>query len=274
MKSFSVARFTNEGFVDDHDHIAIEQSLRIDLVYGALHNRSTHQLTTIMRTPGDDDKLAIGLLFSLGIIESKDDILDIVPCLRSRFDDDANPRITIYLQAHKTFHPLDFFEGYPRYSSCGVCGGHNLPSCKISHENSAPPFSMSAKILTTLSDRLSRRQTIFNKTGGVHAVGLFTKDGDDVVVFEDVGRHNALDKVIGQVLLESFASENCILLLSSRASFEMVQKAAVAKIPLIAAMGAVSSHAITLADQCNITLVGFLRNERFNVYTHQERVCL
>lgn len=158
-------------------------------------------------------------------------------------------------------------------ASCGVCGKKTIESLEVKGVISRSSFTVRRSILCGLPNQLRNAQTTFVKTGGVHASGLFTIQGDLVVLREDVGRHNALDKIVGWALAEGkLPLSNLVLLVSGRVSYEIVQKAVVAGIPLIAAVGAPSSLAVDLADRFGLTLVGFLKPESMNVYTHPERV--
>ncbi len=270
MKTYTFVRFSDNCFKTCTDELAVEKAIRLEVVYGPLHNRNIHPLTTMMRTPKDDKELALGLLFSLGIIRTIEDVSDITFCERSIFQEGAIEKMTVILSPHVPFLPLDFLENLPRQTSCGTCSSVNLPSLDLK------PMSREALVsFQTLGDlplKMSLRQELFRSTGGVHAAALFTRTGDMLGIFEDVGRHNALDKLIGHLLRQSQVFTESILLLSSRASFEMVQKAAIAKIPVVAVLGAVSSMAITFAEKWGVTLAGFLKKDRCNVYTHAHRI--
>ena len=162
-------------------------------------------------------------------------------------------------------------------SSCGVCGKSSIEAIKIksSYKNEVHNIQLKTEIFYTIQDDLKSRQVIFESTGGIHASALFDMDGNFIMLREDVGRHNALDKLIGSYLLnDELPLTNYVLLLSGRASFELIQKASMAGIKVVAAVGAPSSLAVDLAKECNITLVGFLRNERFNLYSCEERIVL
>ncbi|HXW53728.1 MAG TPA: formate dehydrogenase accessory sulfurtransferase FdhD, partial [Myxococcota bacterium] len=257
-------------FTKGSDEVAIEQALNLELVYGPLHNRNIYPLTTMMRTPGADVELARGLLFSLGIINSASDVVDALMCERSKFQPDAIEKLTIALSPYVTFSPMNFMENLPRQTSCGACSSVYLPKIMMIPKTIGPQWSWDT--LRTLPKKMSLRQEIFNKTGGVHAAALFMTNGDMVSIFEDIGRHNALDKLIGHLLVDPQIFSGCALLLSSRASFEMVQKAARANIPVLAVMGAVSSMAVKWAKESGLTLIGFLKEDRCNVYTHKHRI--
>lgn len=270
MKPSLVIRHTNAQSILSTDLLAQEEPLIIDIEYGPLHNRTRQRLTTTMRTPGNDVELAIGLLFSLGIVTSMTDIIDITPCQRKVLLQEESALLTVQLTHTTTFSPHSFSFGHARYSSCGICGSHELPAtAKIF----ATTFSLKAATLIALPEKMRAHQTIFHHTGGVHAAALFDQKQNLLALFEDVGRHNALDKLIGHALATGRLNlSECILLLSSRASYEIIQKAASAQIPVVAVMGAVSTLAVSEALKSNISLIGFLRTERLNVYTHEQRI--
>lgn len=272
MKTCAIIRHRDGKIQVDDDVIALEQALSVDLIHGPVHNRNFHPLTTIMRTPGADDDLVIGLLFSLGIIDKAVDVIAIEPCLRGQADSNAQERIGVHLAYNHAFLPLHFLEGLPRYSSCGVCASYQLPKVHENHGESEINLQATSAILTTMPNIMSSKQAMFNVTGGVHAAALFDVHGNMIDIFEDVGRHNALDKLIGHMLLTNRTLTSGILLLSSRGSFEIIQKAARARISIVAVMGAVSSMAVEAATLSGITLIGFLGKDRLNIYTHNERI--
>lgn len=272
MRSVDVTRGDREGKKSNTDLVAVEEALAIDLIYGPAHNRNLHRLTTTMRTPGDDTVLVLGLLFSLSIIDRASDVLEVVPCARGGLDPEAIDRLTVYLDVSRSYAPLDFAEGHPRYSSCGVCGGTNLPK-PLDRGTFRRNLTIPTALLRGLPERMKQEQEVFNKTGGTHGAALFDERGELLALGEDVGRHNALDKLIGCLLMsDRLPLDQCILLMSSRASFEIIQKASRARIPIVAVIGAVSSQAIDLANQSSITLIGFLRPDRLSIYTHEARI--
>jgi FdhD protein len=224
-----------------------------------------------MRTPGCDRELAAGFLLSEGIIHQRDEVVEIAPCLESESPQNTlnvfiSPSVEIDL-SRLTRHVF-------ASSSCGVCGKASIESV---HQHFAPIESNSrfrAETLVTLPDRMRAAQKTFSQTGGLHAAAIFDLQGNLVVLREDAGRHNAVDKVLGWGFLENkLPFDSHVLLVSGRASFEIVQKALAARIPIIAAVSAPSSLAVEFAKESNQTLIGFLRGETFNVYTHTERIC-
>jgi len=232
-------------------------------------------LSITMRTPGNDVNLAVGFLFSEGIIKSLQDLDHITT------GNDPNGNVIIAkLKPHVSVDLVKLERHFYTTSSCGVCGKTSMEAveqqCNI--ELPKTQWKIEPNILYTLPDILRSEQSNFDQTGGIHGCGLFDLGGKLIHTSEDVGRHNALDKLIGHFVLsppegaDQIPLCNHILLLSGRISFELVQKAAMAGIRMIAAVGAPSSLAIDLAEDMGITLVGFLRGERCNIYTHSQRV--
>lgn len=253
------------------DILAVEKALAIDIIYGQAHNRTSHRLLTTMRSPQHDQELVVGLLYWLGIIDSPQEIIGIDACMRNKHPTSYIDRISVHLAYGKLFLPPNFSFGHGQHSSCGVCGIENLPKTHIPTSDQISAI-ISAALLKTLLKKMAHTQKIFKKTGGTHSAALFNKSGHMLANFEDVGRHNALDKLVGHMLLNQCQQNDVILLLSSRASFEIIEKAARAQIKIIAVMGAVSSLAAQLAEKYHVTLVGFLRDNRFNIYSHAHRI--
>ena len=226
--------------------------------------------TVLMRTPGHDEELVRGFLYGEGVISSADEVLSIGPS-HSSPEDVGGSVINVQLAANRTGRVLD--REFYSNASCGVCGKKTIESLEVKGRIAKAQVSIRSSLLSTLPDRLRDAQTTFARTGGVHASGLFTPEGELVVLREDVGRHNALDKIVGWAMAERrLPLSNYVLLVSGRVSYEIVQKAVVAGIPFIAAVGAPSSLAVDLAERFGLTLVGFLKRESMNVYTHGERV--
>jgi FdhD protein len=239
-------------------------------------------LTMTMRTPGDDVELAAGFLVSEAILASAADIAEIKLCDGTTCGHDDHtadeigniadvrlaPGVTVTAGARRNFMTT---------SACGVCGKTSvadicaLPQAALSGDETR----FSPAVLATLPGRLREAQRVFSRTGGLHAAGLFTPSGELIVVREDVGRHNAVDKVVGWALLDGrLPLAGCALLVSGRASFELVQKTVLAGIPLLAAVSAPSSLAAELATEAGLTLVGFLRGQSMNVYAGEQRIAV
>lgn len=259
----------------DADLLAIEEPLEIRLGFYE-NGKMTHRAVSItMRTPADDFALAAGFLFTEGILESKNQIAAIKPC--GKFPNNQN---TVRLDLSEDFAPqiAKLERNFYTTSSCGVCGKTSLEALtnagakKIENENS--PL-IHAEIIHRLPETLRENQKVFGETGGLHAAALFEADGELIDLKEDVGRHNAVDKLIGtQFLQDNLPLADRILFLSGRASFELVQKAVMAQIPVICAVGAPSSLAVEAARNFNITLLGFVRDKRFNIYSGNQRIIL
>lgn len=258
-----------------NDAITIEQPLEMILRYGNLHHRVAKPIAITMRTPGMDYELALGFLFSEGIISSYADVLSF-QFLGTHADNESNQQsIIIELRPQINVDVTKLERHFYTTSSCGVCGKMAIDQA-LDHacfvlQTGYPKIDVD--VLYSLPQKLHQAQTDFKQTGGIHACALCSTNGEVVLWAEDVGRHNALDKLIGQALKQQLIPlSNHILVLSGRAGFEMMQKAIVAGIPIVAAVGAPSSLAIELAENYGTTLIGFLKHQRANVYTGFERI--
>jgi FdhD protein len=235
-------------------------------------------LTMTMRTPGDDLELAAGFLVSEAVIRSPADIAEIKLCDGTACGHAAHDGMgniaEVTLAAGVELAP-GARRNFMTTSACGLCGKASIEDiCVLPHAPLAADTARFAPdMLAALQDRLRDAQRVFSRTGGLHAAGLFTAEGELIAVREDVGRHNAVDKVVGWALLDDrLPLAGCVLLVSGRASFELVQKAVLAGIPLLAAVSAPSSLAVDLAEEAGLTLVGFLRGPSMNVYTGAHRL--
>ena len=243
--------------------LAIEDPLFFILTWSSPTGKMSRQISVTMRTPGNDDELAVGYLFNEGIIVDPASSIQSIEHIRT----DSN-KIEVVLKENI----LPNLKGADRRSfvssSCGVCGKTEIDYIESPFNAAGKPMTISKDILLGLQDTLREKQSVFEETGGIHAAALFTPNGNLILVREDIGRHNALDKVIGNALLSGLCPlEQTILLLSGRASYELIQKASMAGIRIIASVGAPSSLAVSLAREMKITLIGFLRDRRFNIYT-------
>jgi FdhD protein len=235
-----------------------------------------------MRTPGEDAELAAGFLFTEGIIHHPDQIKQIRHC--GLKIGKASGTIDRVSALNSNTIRVDLAEGvdidlkrlerhFYTTSSCGVCGKSSIEALRSGAEKLADGFAVSHDLIHSLPEILRAEQEVFDRTGGLHASAIFSADGKLDLVREDVGRHNALDKVIGAKLMENkLPLSDFILLVSGRASFELVQKALMAGIPILAAVGAPSSLAVELAREFGMTLVGFVRDQRFNIYAGEQRL--
>jgi FdhD protein len=223
-----------------------------------------------MRTPGNDFELAVGFLYTEGLIGSREDVVSVAYCDLPASEQRFNV-VTIHLA--RTFDPDSIKRNFYATSSCGVCGKASLEQVRLSCAPVTSGPTVAASVIESLPEALRRTQRIFEQTGGLHASGLFDPQGKLLSVREDVGRHNAVDKLVGQALLGGgLPLSERILMVSGRVSFEIVQKAAMAGVPMICAVSAPSSLAVEAAREFGMTVVGFLRGPAFNVYTGPERV--
>ena len=257
------------------DRVAIEEPLEIRLGYSTPDGRTAASVSITMRTPGDDAELASGFLYSESMIRSGDDITSIEHCGPAAPDSGNRNIVRVDLASHVTVDLGRLQRHFYTTSSCGVCGKSSLQALEVSGaaplRDTAAVFSR--KTLIALPEALRERQATFEQTGGLHAAAAFDSRGEILLVREDVGRHNAVDKVVGALLAAGRLPANDLgLIVSGRASFELMQKTLVARMPLLAAVGAPSSLAVRLAEEFNITLVGFLRGDTFNVYAAGERI--
>jgi FdhD protein len=268
---------TNGESEELNDAIAIEEPLEIRLEHGPAGERKVQNISVTMRTPGNDAELAAGFLFTEGIIKNASDIQQIAHCFIACAENRKNV-IQVSLSEKITPHLQNTERNFYTTSSCGVCGKGSIAAIRTvsSYGNDLPDNNMiNTDVLTVLPSILKKHQKVFADTGGLHASAVFSVEGELLLLREDVGRHNALDKLIGAAINQNILPLNkSVLLLSGRASFELVQKAAMAGINIIAAVGAPSSLAVQLAQEFNITLVGFLRGQRFNIYTAPQRILI
>ena len=258
------------------DSVAVEEPLEIRLGYSTPDGRATRSVSITMRTPGNDEELAAGFLLTEAIVSEVSDIASIETCGPPAPDSGNHNVIRVELGKDVDVDLGRLQRHFYTTSSCGVCGKTSLDALRVSgceaFGSATPAFS--ERMLTGVPESLREAQATFEKTGGLHAAAAFGADGKLVCVMEDVGRHNAVDKVVGRLLLDGHLPGSGLgLMVSGRASFELMQKTLVAGIPLLAAVSAPSSLAIQLAREFNMTLVGFLRGDTFNVYSGDERIC-
>ncbi len=252
------------------DLLALEEPLEIRIAYGPGNMRRRLSLAVTMRTPGDDEELALGFLFTEGIIAQPSQVLNIKQLDENTLIAELAPELAV--DADRLTRHL--FTS----SSCGVCGKASLDAVHTvtCHYPTPGHPQIEPSTLYQLPGLLRDAQATFELTGGLHAAGLFQTDGGLLLLREDIGRHNAVDKVIGAAFQHGMTPpfKDSLLMVSGRAGFELVQKATMAGIPLLAAVGAPSSLSVELAASGGLTLIGFLRGERFNVYTCPERIRL
>lgn len=233
-------------------------------------------ITVTMRTPGSDVELAQGFLLTEGVVGQRDDIARVEYC-RGAGEDGVNSYnvLDVTLASHVEMPDVDVTRNFYTTSSCGVCGKGSIDAIQLTsrHSPGDDPTVVSSETLSAMPDQLRGAQKVFASTGGLHGAALFAADGTMLVVREDIGRHNAVDKVIGWALENRrIPLTGTVLLVSGRASFELTQKAVMAGIPVLAAVSAPSSLAVDLAGQAGLTLVAFLRGDSMNVYSRPDRV--
>lgn len=255
------------------DLVAVEEPLEVRIGFGLPAERQQKSISVTMRTPGHDFELATGFLFTEGIIQSFGQIESIKYCedVGKKEEKENVVRVELKPDVQIDFEKLQ--RHFYTSSSCGVCGKTSIDSVKVNCSSILGNIKIKSDVIHSLPVALRKAQAVFEYTGGLHASALFDENGNLIILREDVGRHNALDKVIGAMLFKNeIPLSNYALLVSGRASFELVQKAAVAGIPILAAVGAPSSLAVQLASEAGMTLLGFVRDKRFNIYTVPDRI--
>ncbi len=256
----------------EKDFLAVEEPLEIRLAFEREGEAVVRSISVTMRTPGEDFELAAGFLFNESVLKTPEDVQEIRYCVEE-LEQQYNI-VTVQLRAGVVFDEARLRRNFYTTSSCGVCGKDSLDALLVEGCNTLPlGVQVSPRTISGLDAQLRQAQALFAKTGGLHAAALFDVNGILISLHEDVGRHNALDKLIGtQFLAGKTPLAQNILMVSGRVSFELMQKALMAQIPIIVAVGAPSSLAVELAQQFNITLIGFARGDSFNIYCGAERV--
>ena len=257
------------------DHVAVEEPLEIRLGYSTPDGRATRSISITMRTPGNDAELAVGFLYSESIVGSAADIASVETCGPPAPDSGNHNVIRVELGPNVDVDLGRLQRHFYTTSSCGVCGKTSLDALRITgfEPISTDAASFSKDTLISMPAKLRAAQDTFDATGGLHAAALFDSNGNLEVTMEDVGRHNAVDKVVGSLLMQNrLPAREFGIIVSGRASFELMQKTLAAGIPLLAAVSAPSSLAVQLAREFNITLIGFLRGQTFNIYSGEARI--
>ena len=257
------------------DRVAVEEPLEIRLGYESDGGRVESSVSITMRTPGDDAELATGFLFTEAIIQEASDVAFVKPCGTPAPDSGNINVVRVELESGVDVDLDRLRRHFYTTSSCGVCGKASLDALRVlgTGLRNDNEIRFRKDILTALPDKLRAAQKTFDETGGLHAAAAFNTAGELLVTHEDVGRHNAVDKVVGTLLSRGLLpASNLGLIVSGRASFELMQKALMAGMPLLAAVSAPSSLAVDLAREFNVTLVGFLRGDTFNIYAGEERI--
>ena len=269
------------------DSLAIEEPLEIQLTYGPSNARQTRSISVTMRTPGNDFDLAVGFLMTEGVIGDANDVEQIAYAGDSFNESAPSPHamdalqfgskqntVRVDLTPEVAVNVGSLQRNFYTTSSCGICGKASLLALRtVCPPRTANNFTVDAQVLYRLPQRLRASQGVFDRTGGLHGAGLFDSAGNLLALREDVGRHNAVDKLIGaEFLADRTPLRDRLLLLSGRASFELLQKALMGGLPMVVAVGAPSSLAVQVAKEFDITLVGFLREDHFNIYHGGERI--
>ena len=272
---YKTLKYKKNKILNVQDLVSIEEPLEMVVRYKRANKWVDNSISITMRTPKNDEDLIVGLLFCEGIINKTSDIekIELIGKKVGKFDLQNKIRITLSNSENLDIKHLK--RNFLTNSSCGVCGKTSMDSleviCKTKINKNVPKIKNS--LITKIPDLLRKNQSEFSKTGGIHASALFNKDGKALVIKEDVGRHNALDKVIGHCFkISIFDTKNQFLACSGRLSFELVQKTLMANIGLLMGVGAPTSLAIDLAKRFDITLIGFVKSDSFNVYCGESRI--
>lgn len=274
IKPVTILKVDAQRQVELEDQLAIEEPLEIQIEYGTAENRQRKNISITMRTPSNDAELAIGFLLTEGILKNYSQVKKIQHIPRWDPEPEENT-ILVELNEEVEVDLKKMERHFYTTSSCGVCGKASIEAIQMQNFSALPknyPVFFAERI-HYFPKVLLEKQSIFAQTGGLHAAALFDTMGKLHLLREDVGRHNAVDKLIGAAcMVNMLPLEDFLILVSGRASFELIQKSVMAGIPILAAVGAPSSLAIQLAKEVGMTVLGFVREKRFNVYSHQERL--
>jgi FdhD protein len=260
ISKINISKYSDGLFEKKEDCLAIEEPLEINLIY----KNQERKISITMRTPGYDSELALGFLFTENILTSYTQVENI--------EQKNDNQIYITINENVELHLEKLNRNFYTTSSCGVCGKSSLEAIKTILPNQSSinktQVNISPKTILSLKEKINSHQSLFSLTGGIHASALFDLEGNLISIYEDVGRHNALDKLIGHRFINGDTNlENYILLLSGRASFELIQKAAMSNIKTVCAIGAPSSLAVDMANEFKMVLIGFLKDRSFNIYS-------
>jgi len=272
ISGVTVSRIDGETQSSQQDIVAAEEPLEIRIGYGS-DTRDQKSIAVTMRTPGHDFELALGFLFSEGIIDHLSDVENVHYCEDVGKQDEKENVVRVELARHiiPDFEKLE--RNFYMTSSCGVCGKSSIEAIEVSCEKINESSITDRQVIFGLIDEMEKKQHLFGATGGIHASGLFNLKGNLMLVREDIGRHNALDKIIGaRFLKKDIPIISSLLVLSGRAGFELVQKSIRAQIPILVSVGAPSSLSAELAQEFNLTLIGFLKGKKLNIYSGKERI--
>ena len=274
---YKVFKFKSENLDDFNDHISIEEPVEIIIKYKDKENWVEKTISVTMRTPGDDEDLVRGFLFNEKIIEKIDYIEKIELTGKPTEQYGLKNKIIVTINNSDNIDVDKIKRNFLTNSSCGVCGKSSLDALEIIKKDKILKSNpkISKEVLMSSPKKLRKNQSEFSKTGGIHASGLFSAQGDIVAIKEDVGRHNALDKLIGYALKENLLDNTSqFLACSGRLNFDLVQKALMANIGILIGVGAPTSLAIDLANKFDMTLVGFVKEDSFNIYSNKDRIII
>lgn len=261
---WQVTKVTAEGVVSGPDVLAREEPLEIRV--------NGQSIAVTMRTPGQDTELAAGFLWTERLIERPESLISIGHC-PGKTEEERDNIVLAYIDGASDAFEAGWQRNFAATSSCGICGKASIAAVRQAAEPIRSDVRVATDVLHGLPSALRELQDTFDRTGALHAAGLFNREGELILLREDVGRHNAVDKVVGAALFRGMLPlENSLVLVSGRAGFEIVQKCLLASVPIVAAVGAPSSLAVELAEESGMTLVGFLRDYSMNVYTGAERI--
>jgi len=270
-----IHRVTGKVAQDIDDYVAVEEPMEIRIAYGDDASRSSRSLSVTMRTPGEDFELAAGFLFTEGLLTRSDQIRRIEFCGPPAPGRPTSNIVRVELAPEVEVDLGRLQRNFFTSSSCGICGKASLDALHVQGVETVQSDTplLRRSLIPLLPERLHTDQPGFHRTGGLHAAGVFDSDGVQLVVREDVGRHNAVDKVLGRRFLDgALVHDNSVMVVSGRASFEILQKALVARLPVLVAVGAPSSLAVEMAEKFGMTLIGFTGRDRFNVYAGKHRI--
>jgi FdhD protein len=280
-KQLTIERVTRDGRQHEPDVVAAEEPLEIRVVFGPRERRRSKSLSITMRTPGHDEELAAGFLLSENILSDPQQIDSFEHVGPAPEGGAHGNTLMVELAVGVELEIEKLQRHFYTTSSCGICGKASLDAVRNQGMTELDDsFSLDSGMLFGLPDAIRAQQDVFERTGGLHGAGLFAADGNLVAIREDVGRHNAVDKLVGSQMIACsnsiskarFALSAHVMVVSGRASFELVQKALMARIPMMVAVGAPSSLAVELAREFNMTLLGFASQKRFNIYSGGQRV--
>lgn len=273
VKAAQITKVNNTQSFSENDILAVEEPLGIKINYTLNNNPIQKNIAVTMRTPGNDFELAIGFLFTEKIISDINEIESVKYCEGDRRSDlDSENSVKVILKDGIKPNLNSAERNFYITGSCGICGKSSIEAIELSCPKIIATLQVNKQTLFSLPEKLKSQQTNFKHTGGIHAAGLFNINGELILLREDVGRHNAVDKLIGAALQQQTDLSNTILQVSGRASFELLQKTAIAGIPIFCAIGAPSSLAVELATEIGITLIGFSKDNKFNCYSYKERI--